>query len=115
MERYSSRVIDEHGKIHLHDELREKLNLEANTKVILHPIGKIVILQKAETKNILQRYLIETIDESGNIPIPDKLMKYMGWETNDTVAVYHVDDSMLIFKLIMWSRTGESEALGRMR
>jgi len=115
MERYSSRIIDEYGRISLHDELRKKLNLETNTKVTLHPIGKIVILQKANTENISQRYLIETIDESGNISLPEKLLKFMDWETNDMVAVYHVDDNMLILKLIMWARTGASKVLECMR
>ena len=44
MEQYSTRKIDELGRLVLHSELRSKLNLEAGSKVSLTHVDTIFIL-----------------------------------------------------------------------
>ncbi|MCL2854793.1 MAG: AbrB/MazE/SpoVT family DNA-binding domain-containing protein [Defluviitaleaceae bacterium] len=98
MERYSARTIDELGKIAFHIELRERLGLEVGSGLSLKPLDNILILQ-VETKNDdPTQYFEAKVDEIGRITLPKELRETLGWHIKSKIAVYYVDDGMLIFK-----------------
>ena len=90
MERFSSRTIDELGRIALHSELRKKLNLEKESKVSFTVIDSIVILQQTETGNC-------GVCDMGMIEIPADIRHKFAWVANSKIAVYNTD-SLLILK-----------------
>jgi len=98
MERYSAKTIDEFGRIPLHNELREKLGLfeyKAKSVVTLKPLGSILILQ---TK-MEDEYFGSEIDDIGRLTLTKELQKTMGWQPGNKIAIYYVDDVMLILRL----------------
>ena len=97
MERYSSRTIDELGRIVLHNELREKLNLSTNDKFYLKLVDTLLILQRTVDKT-LEDCTTCAIDELGRVNLPNVLRKKLCWDTSDKVAVYHTDN-LIILKL----------------
>jgi len=104
MIRYNSIAIkksdnDKFGKLALHSDLRYKLKIMGEGNIILTPIGKILILQKAGEEFKGTENIVDRIDWDGNIFLPEKLMDTMRWHARDEIAVYYVDDEMLIFSM----------------
>jgi len=99
MERFNARGIDELRRIALHSDIRESLGLKEGTKVILQPIGNIVAMQKMDESSETE-YFSAVISELGRIEIPIELMLEMKWEFKDRIAVYYVDDGMVILKRV---------------
>ncbi|MCL2855423.1 MAG: hypothetical protein FWE21_07380 [Defluviitaleaceae bacterium] len=100
MERYSARTIDELGRIVLHSELRERLNLGFGSVVALKPLGNILILQAKIKSNPMPQSFEAKVDEIGRIALPKELRETLGWYIKSKVSVYHVDDGMLVLKLV---------------
>jgi len=90
MERYSSRKVDEGGRIALHSELRKKLGLETGAKITPTVIDSIVVLQRADSGGC-------EICELGMISIPAEIREKFAWSAKSEVAVYHTD-TLLILK-----------------
>ncbi|MCL2576315.1 MAG: AbrB/MazE/SpoVT family DNA-binding domain-containing protein [Defluviitaleaceae bacterium] len=100
MQNYKPNPIDGQGRIALHQELREKLNLEIGSIVKLLPEGNKIILQKADKKDEKsQQVIISTIDGLGRITMSMELTRKMGWKEKDEVSVYYIDNDMLILRL----------------
>ena len=100
MERFNATSIDELRRIVLHSDIRESLDLKEETKVILQPIGNIVVMQKMDESSETE-YFSSVISELGTIEIPIELMQEMVWELKDRIAVYYyVDDGMVILKRV---------------
>jgi len=109
MERYSSVPIekaDNGGKfrITLHEDLRQELirkSISKKRKIVLSPVGSIVILRAANAMNMRKRIdrFIEKIDWDGNISLSKELMDMMRWNINDKIVVYYVEDGLLILKM----------------
>ena len=97
MERYSSRTIDELGRIVLHSELRKKLNVATNDNFCLQLVDTLLVLQKLETKSEGDCPTCQ-IDELGRITLPKEFRTKLHWETSNKLAVYHTDN-LLILKL----------------
>jgi len=98
MERYSTRHIDEVNRITLPIEIRKRLVLETDSIVILQPIGNIVVVQKKNEKKI--KYFHSKVNQLGKIEFSDELMRNMNWKHEDGIAIYHVDDGMVILKRV---------------
>ncbi|MCL2839629.1 MAG: AbrB/MazE/SpoVT family DNA-binding domain-containing protein [Defluviitaleaceae bacterium] len=100
MERYSSRGIDELGRMVLPVEIRTKLNLRANMQVSLTPIDTIVILQRVDGEPIpactCYNYT-STLDELHRVTFSHELLSQQGWKAGSTVALY-VNDNIIILK-----------------
>jgi len=95
MERYSAKSIDEMGRLVLHNELRKRLGLDAGQAFVLWHIGSIVILQKVNED------IDETatkMDELGRIVLPAEMRKKLRWNVRSKIAIYYVDDRMVILK-----------------
>ena len=97
MERYSNRKIDELGRIVLHGELREKLELESKDKIALTMVDTIVVLQRADS-DCNEAYESE-ICELGRVTIPLEIRKAQFWDAGTKIAVYHTD-SLVILKTL---------------
>jgi len=97
MERYSSRGIDELGRIVLHSELRNRLGLETGDKVSLLSVDNIVILQRAKD-NPGPDYAVSQVSELGMIELPAELRQKQGWKERDRIALYNTDN-LIILKL----------------
>ncbi|MCL1884642.1 MAG: AbrB/MazE/SpoVT family DNA-binding domain-containing protein [Defluviitaleaceae bacterium] len=95
MERYSSRTIDDVGRLVLHSELRQALGLLAEDKIFLRRVNTIVILQKA-TSNLDSDCFAAQVSELGAIELPAELRKQMGWKAKTKVAVYHTDNILIM-------------------
>ena len=95
MERYSSRTIDELGRIVLHSELRKKLNMTPNDKFCLKLIDTLLVLQKSGSA-IEEDCPTYQIDELGRITLPKELRTKLHWETSDKLAVYHTDNLLIL-------------------
>ena len=95
MERYSSRTIDELGRIVLHSELRKKLNLSTNDKFCLKLVDTLLILQGL-TNEDEESCTTCTIDGFGRIDLPGELRKQLCWDVNDKVAVYYTDNLIIL-------------------
>ena len=90
MERYSSRKVDELGRIILHGDLRKKLGLDEGARITPTVIGSVVILQRTDTGEC-------EVSELGMITLPAEVRQQMLWKAMSEIAVYHTD-SMLILK-----------------
>jgi len=90
MERFSSRTLDELGRIVLHGELRNKLGLKTGGKFTLTVFDSIVILQSTDSGS-------HEINEFGMITIPAGIRQTLDWGIKDEIAVYYTD-SLLILK-----------------
>ena len=90
MERYSSRKVDEQGRIVLHEELRKKLGLAKGDKLFLIVIDSIIVLKQADTGEC-------EICELGMIKLPADIREKFAWVVGSEIAVYHTD-SLIILK-----------------
>jgi len=90
MERYSSRKVDDQGRIILHSELRKKIELETGNKISLTVFDSIVIAKCTDSDGC-------EINELGMITIPAEIRQHFSWTTGSKVAVYNTD-SLLILK-----------------
>jgi len=97
MERYSSRTVDELGRLVLHSDLRQRLGLETGDSVSFTLVDTIIILQKAED-DLESACATSKVSELGMIDLPVEQRRKLGWETKDKVALYHTDN-MVILKL----------------
>jgi len=108
MERYNSVPIEKTDnknicRITLHKDLKEALrrSIIRSQKITLSPMGSIVVLRAANVMNIRKRSdrFVERIDGEGNIPLTKELMDMMYWNIHDRIAVYYVEDDLLILKM----------------
>jgi len=104
MERYSAKSIDDLRRMVLPLEIRQKMGLEADVSyVTLQCIGKIVIMQLvkqlANDDNSETEHFSSKVDKLGRIEVPLELMKEVGWKIRDEIALYYVDDGMVILKV----------------
>ena len=95
MERYSSRTIDELGRIILHSELRKKLDMATNDKFCLQHIDTLLVLQKLEIQSEEACPTCQ-IDELGRITLPKEFRTKLHWEASDKLAVYHTDNLLIL-------------------
>jgi bifunctional DNA-binding transcriptional regulator/antitoxin component of YhaV-PrlF toxin-antitoxin module len=95
MERYSSRTLDEQGRIVVHSELRKSLKLETGDKFSFTLVGTIIILQKLEGEPE-PNCAVSKINELGAITIPSDMRKQLGWNTKDKIAVYFTDNLLIL-------------------
>ena len=89
MERYSSRKMDELGRVVLHGELRKKLGLEKGSKISLTVIDSIVVIQQKDFGDC-------EICDLGIISIPREIRQKFEWIAGSEVAVYHTDSLLLL-------------------
>ena len=90
MERYSSRKVDDLGRIVLHSELRNKLGLGTGAKVALTVVDSIVVMQRMDTGDC-------EVCELGMITLPVEVRHMFGWVAKSEIAVYQTD-LLLIMK-----------------
>jgi len=95
MERYSSRVIDEKGRLVLHSTLRKKLGIETGDKISLVVVDTIMILQKVNNSTVSENSVCE-VDQLGRLSLPKELKQSFGWEIEDEVALYHTDNLIIL-------------------
>lgn len=99
MERFSSRTIDELGRIVIHIDLRRLLILETGDKVSLTLVGTLVIMQRVEDCSedaVGPVCALSTISELGMIKLPAEFRKRLGWEAKEKVALYHTDNMVIM-------------------
>ena len=89
MERYSSRQVDELGRIMLHSELRKKLGLEKGDKISLTVIDSIVVIQRTDFGDC-------EVSELGMISIPSEIRQKFAWVKGSKIAVYNTDSLLLL-------------------
>ena len=100
MERYSARGIDDLKRMVLPLEIRQKMGLEADVSyVTLLHVGKIVIMQPIKDEGTETEHFTSKVDKLGRIEVPLELMKELGWKIRDEIALYYVDDGMVILKV----------------
>lgn len=97
MDRFHDRRIDEFGRLVLHDELRQKLRLEAGDKVSFTHVDTIVILQRVTDKSRPGGETC-TLNDFGMITIPRELMDNIGWKMADKIALHHTDNIIILQK-----------------
>ena len=95
MERYSSRTIDEMGRLSLHSEIRKVLGLETGDKISLKLIGTIVILRRAESDSEKDCVVCQ-VSDIGMINLPVEIRQALGWKEKDKIAVYCVDNIVIL-------------------
>jgi len=95
MESYSSRTIDELGRLILHKELRQKLGLSEGDKVSLKIIDNIIIL-KHEKNSIEFNGVICQIDEFGRITLPSKIKEELGWKEKDKISSHNTGNLIIL-------------------
>jgi len=95
MERYSSRTLDENGRIVVHSDLRKSLKLETGDKFSFTLVGTIIILQKLDGEPE-PKGAVSEISEIGLITIPSDMRKQLGWNTKDEIAVYFTDNLLIL-------------------
>ena len=95
MERHSSRTIDEMRKVALPQLLRQKLDLENGSKFWLLPVDTIAILLKAQDKPGSD-YIVCEVDELGRMELSHELMQKIGWEIEDKLTFYNIDNLIII-------------------
>ena len=83
--------IKENGKFFLGYGFMDILNLEKGSKVSLLPVKDIVIIFNADEEDGFEEQgFIVTINEKGEIALPDELMKMMGWKVKDLIKTQHI-------------------------
>jgi len=102
MERFSSRTVDELGRIVLQSELRRRLELEKGDKVSLTVVDNIVILQRTDTGDC-------EICELGMITIPADIRQNIVPFFNllHKKSEHHSDVSLFLFVILtlaQWRR-----------
>jgi len=95
MVRFSSRAIDEMGRVVLHNDIRHKLCLEAGHKVTLIVVDNIVILQRAESDAGHDCY-VSHVDDIGRIDLPAELRQKLDWQVKNRIKVYSIDKLVLM-------------------
>ena len=95
MERYSSRTIDELGRIVLHSELREKLSLEVDDKIYLKVVDTLLVLQKLNGCSESGCFVCQ-VDALGRMGLCSELLTKLSWQTGDKIAVYHTDNLLIL-------------------
>ena len=95
MERFSSRTLDELGRLVLHSELRQMLGLDTGDKVSLTLVGTIVILQCTEG-DIEPGYAVSQVSDLGVIDLPREYRETLGWKEKDKIALYHTDNVVIL-------------------
>ena len=93
MERYSSRAIDDSGKLALHGELRQRLGLETGDSISLTLVDTIVILQRADSNSDCDTH---KLDDLGRVVLPAGLRQTLGWKEKDKVALFHTDNLIIL-------------------
>ena len=97
MERYSTRTIDELGRLSIHSELRQRLGMEAGNKLSLKIVDTIIILQKVADGTTTD-CAVCTISDMGMFEVPKEIRQTLEWNVKDKIAVYHTDN-IIILKL----------------
>jgi len=100
MERFSSRGIDELGKIVLHFDIRQRLGLESGDKVSLTPIDNLINLRKAADGSEADCFASQ-MDHLRRIELIRELRQKFDWKEKDRVAVYNTD-KIVILKSASW-------------
>ena len=95
MERYSARTINELGQLVLHGELRKKLGLDAGGSVSFALVGTLVIIQPIMDASETD-CAVSKVTELGMIDLPRDMRQKLDWKPKDQVAVYHVDNMIII-------------------
>jgi len=97
MERYNSKTFDETGKIALHKDLQERLDLHMGDQLSLNIISSMLVFRKA-CPILFNSDTLITLEESGIVQVPAYIRAELGWKDGDELTVYHVKD-FIIFKL----------------
>jgi len=97
MERYSTRTIDELGRIVLPRDAIKKLELELGDKLSITPVDSIVILHRGSDAPTPE-YVACQISDLGMIELPSELRHKLGWNVKDQLALY-LTDNVIILKL----------------
>jgi len=95
LERYSARTIDELGRLSIHSELRQRLGTEAGNKLSLKIVDTIIILQKV-ADDTTSDYTVCTISDIGMFEVPKEIRQTLGWNVKDKIAVYHIDNILIL-------------------
>ena len=96
MERYSSRTIDELGRIVLHSDLRKRLKMKDGDSFSLTLVDTLLLLQKSEG-NQEDGCVTGKINELGMIDLPKNFRQNLNWKDGDAISVYNAD-SIIILK-----------------
>ena len=97
MERYSSRTIDELGRLVLHSDVRQLLDLKTNDNVSMLFVENIAIVRR-KSEGVEQGLATSAVDELGRIEIPAEYRKILGWQEKDRLAVYLTDNIIILKK-----------------
>ena len=93
MERFSSRTVDELGRLVLHSEIRQRLGLEMGSKVSLTLVGTIVVMQRAEDDSDCETHIV---DDLGRVVLPAELRKTLDWKEEHKVSFFHTDNLIIL-------------------
>jgi len=94
MERYSSRTIDELGRIVLPRDTKGKLKLEPGDKLSITHVETIIILHRGSDASAPEC----TVCDLGMTELPSELRQKLGWKVKDQLALYQTDN-VIILKL----------------
>ena len=75
MERYNSRTIDEFGRVVLHRELRDKLQLQVGDRVLLEVVSSILVMHKVSVALVGGDYSSK-VEELGMVALPNKVRNF---------------------------------------
>ena len=95
MERYSSRTVDELGRIALPGDVRKLLELETGNNLSLTIVGTIVILQRVESDTDTG-CCHSKANDFGMITLPTEVRQTMDWKEKDKVALYLTDNLVIL-------------------
>jgi len=95
LERYNSRTIDELGRLGLHSELRQRLDLKPGGMVSLKIIDEMVILQHEENFAEFDGVICE-INDLGMITVPTQIRDVLGWKEKDKISFHHTNDVIIL-------------------
>ena len=97
MERYSTRTIDDLGRIVLPSDARKKLELEAGDKLSITIVETIVILHRGSDASTSECASCQ-VSDLGMIELPREVRQKLGWNVKDQVALY-LTENVVILKL----------------
>ena len=95
MERYSTRTIDDLGRVVLHSSIRDEFGIKAGDSISLLLVDTIVILRKLAGEPE-PGCSVSQVSELGVIEIPGEIRQKLNWSTGSKVAVYRTDDLLII-------------------
>ena len=95
MEKYSSRTIDEAGRLRLPSEIIRRLNFAPGDKFSLKHLDTVVVLQRAE--DTPEHDCVHcNLGDLGRITLPAELRQKLNWNNTDRIALYHIDNIIIL-------------------